>query len=174
MTRIPRILLLPALILISTFSLAAAPLAEIPDQPFEPAPLEDFPDNPENPQRRPEDIQSMKIAFFTEHLKLSPEESAKFWPIYNQYWEERRKIGHTRRDLYKTIRDNKAGDAQVKELLSVMDAERKATATYIEKFKQVIPVDKAIKVFVVDEDFKNFLLRRAASANNGGENQPRR
>lgn len=116
---------------------------------------------------RGEEIRNMKIAFFTEALQLTPEQSAKFWPVYNQYWSELRKIGHNRRTLHKTIKESKTGDAQLKELLSIMDAERKATATYIEKFKEVLPEDKIGKVFVADEDFKNYLIRRATQANQG-------
>jgi len=32
-----------------------------------------------------ERIQSLKIAIFTEELKLSATEAQKFWPIYNEY-----------------------------------------------------------------------------------------
>lgn len=124
------------------------------------------PDGPEGPQGKPghgEEIRNMKIAFFTDALHLSPEQSQKFWPVYNQYWDARREVGKKRRDLYKVIRDGKAGEQQLKELLGVMDAERKVTADYIVKFRQVLPAATAAKVFVADEDFKNFLIRRATS-----------
>ncbi len=121
---------------------------------------------PDGPQGKPghgEEIRSMKIAFFTDVLQLSPEQSQKFWPVYNQYWDARHEVGKKRRDLYKVIRDGKAGEQQLKELLDVMDAERKVTADYIVKFRQVLPTATAAKVFVADEDFKNFLIRRATS-----------
>ncbi|MCC8062709.1 MAG: periplasmic heavy metal sensor [Rikenellaceae bacterium] len=124
------------------------------------------PDGPEGPQGKPghgEEIRNMKIAFFTDALQLSPEQSQKFWPVYNQYWDARREVGKKRRDLYKVIRDGKAGEQQLKELLGVMDTERKVTADYIVKFRQVLPAATAAKVFVADEDFKNFLIRRATS-----------
>lgn len=114
-----------------------------------------------------EEIRNMKIAFFTEALQLTPEQSAKFWPVYNQYWGELRKIGHNRRTLYKTIREGKPGESQQKELLSIMDAERKVTDTYIGKFKEVLPDDKVAKIFVADEDFKNYLIRRATQGGQG-------
>jgi hypothetical protein len=40
-----------------------------------------------DPERR-EQIESMKIAFLTKRLDLTPEEAKKFWPVYNQYSEE--------------------------------------------------------------------------------------
>lgn len=125
------------------------------------------PDGPEGPRypqggsQHAQDIRSMKIAFFSDALQLSPEQSQKFWPVYNEYWSAKREIGKKRRDLYQVIRDGKAGEQQFSELLSVMDAERKVTADYMLKFKQILPANKAAKVFVADEDFKNFLIRRA-------------
>lgn len=122
------------------------------------------PEGPRYPQggsQHAQDIRSMKIAFFSDALQLTPEQSQKFWPVYNEYWGAKREIGKKRRDLYQVIRDGKAGEQQFKDLLSVMDAERKVTADYIVKFKQILPGNKAAKVFVADEDFKNFLIRRA-------------
>lgn len=124
------------------------------------------PEGPGEPQGKPghgEEIRNMKIAFFTDALQLTPEQSQKFWPVYNQYWDARREVGKKRRALYNVIRDGKAGEQQFKELLGVMDAERKVTADYIVKFRQILPAATAAKVFVADEDFKNFLIRRATS-----------
>ena len=35
-------------------------------------------------------IEALKVAFITKRLNLSPEESQKFWPIYNQYEAEKK------------------------------------------------------------------------------------
>lgn len=125
------------------------------------------PENPEGPRypqgnsQHAQDIRSLKIAFFSDALQLSPEQSQKFWPVYNEYWGAKREIGKKRRDLYQIIRDGRGGEQQFKDLLAVMDAERKVTADYIVRFRRILPADKAAKVFVADEDFKNFLIRRA-------------
>ncbi|MBR3304118.1 MAG: hypothetical protein IKI67_08070, partial [Bacteroidales bacterium] len=34
-------------------------------------------------QQQKEEIETMKIAFFTKQLALTPEESMRFWPLYN-------------------------------------------------------------------------------------------
>jgi len=45
------------------------------------------------PDARNEDaIESIKIAFLTKQLELTPEEAQKFWPIYNQYAAELKKM----------------------------------------------------------------------------------
>lgn len=112
---------------------------------------------------RGEEIRNMKIAFITEALELSPAESEKFWPQYNQYWSERREIGHRRRDLFKKIKEGRATDAELKGYVSIMDAEKRLVEKYIIEFKKVIPVEKVARLFVADEDFKNYLLRKTAA-----------
>lgn len=124
---------------------------------------------PTTPQAQPapkkgghgSEIRSMKIAFITEALQLTPEESQAFWPVYNAYWQARQEVSKQRRALFKGIREGNAGEQQCKELLAVMDRERKVTADYMAKFCQILPTNKALRVFVADEDFKNFLVRRA-------------
>ena len=37
-------------------------------------------------------LESLKIAFLTKQLNLTPEEAQKFWPVYNQYTQELRKM----------------------------------------------------------------------------------
>ena len=37
-------------------------------------------------------IRALKVAFITDKLKLTPEESEKFWPVYNQYEAEQKRI----------------------------------------------------------------------------------
>lgn len=37
-------------------------------------------------------IEVLKVAYFTKHLSLSTEEAEKFWPLYNSYTSEVRKL----------------------------------------------------------------------------------
>lgn len=112
--------------------------------------------------QRMQEIRNMKIAFMAEAIGLTPEESQKFWPQYNQYWSERRTIGHRRRDLFKTIKDGQPSEAELKEYVSIMDADKRLVEKYIVEFKKILPVGKVAKVFVADENFKNQLLKMAA------------
>ena len=43
-----------------------------------------------NPQRVQEKIESQRVAFLTQKLDLTPEESAAFWPIYNDFKKAQR------------------------------------------------------------------------------------
>ena len=39
-----------------------------------------------------ERIEAMKVTFITDHLKLTPEEAQQFWPVFNQFEEERKAL----------------------------------------------------------------------------------
>ncbi|CDN32484.1 hypothetical protein BN938_2414 [Mucinivorans hirudinis] len=112
-------------------------------------------------QRMSEEIQSMKIAFMTDFLKLTPTESEKFWPLYNRYWGERMKIVHDKRVLYKKIEENVATEAEIESLIKLNDAEIRIIAKYAEEVSKALSADKAAKMFVADEKFKSTLLKRA-------------
>ncbi|MES2777639.1 MAG: hypothetical protein V4722_25905 [Bacteroidota bacterium] len=57
------------------------------------------------PEERNEDaIESLKIAFLTKQLELTPEEAQKFWPVYNQYTTE----------LKKTRKEHNGNDGELK------------------------------------------------------------
>jgi hypothetical protein len=45
----------------------------------------------EKMQEKKEQVKSMKIAFITNELKLTPDEAAKFWPLFNEF-EEKQKV----------------------------------------------------------------------------------
>ncbi|MEO7312752.1 MAG: hypothetical protein ABIX01_20380 [Chitinophagaceae bacterium] len=43
-------------------------------------------------------IETLKIAFLTKQLNLTPEEAQQFWPVYNQYSQERKKLHRESKD----------------------------------------------------------------------------
>ena len=47
-------------------------------------------------EKKQQDIESLKVAFISRELELTPEEAQKFWPLYNQYSKE----------LKVTVKDN--------------------------------------------------------------------
>lgn len=115
------------------------------------------------PQEHPphaDEIRELKIGYFSDALQLTPEQSQRFWPVYNEYWSARRELGKKRFAAHRAIREGRDADRQFEALLNLMDAERKLTADYATKFRQILPSDKAVRIFVIDEDFKTFLIRK--------------
>ena len=95
-------------------------------------------------------------ATVAENMFFTSEEAEKFWPVYNEYREEARKVGDMR---VKVIRDLAAefetlDDARAEELLrQVLDfqADRvKLRKSYVKKFNKVIPAKKTVRFFQID------------------------
>ncbi|MEQ8217775.1 MAG: hypothetical protein RIM68_04030 [Arenibacter sp.] len=111
-------------------------------------------------------IKSLKVAFITERLNLTPKEAQSFWPIYNEHQsekeglfkEERFEIGSEIKNL------DGLSDAQASELLARMqkleEEKYKMEKSYIEKISKTISAKKTILLMRSEEDFKRQLIKQ--------------
>lgn len=104
-------------------------------------------------------IESLKIAFFTRELDLSPEESQKFWPVYNE-WQEKQDA--LKEDMHpgKPLRDlsDKEMDALFQKRLAQIEQEAALHRDYLLKLRQVLPLRKLIHLPAAERDFKRRLM----------------
>jgi hypothetical protein len=113
-----------------------------------------------------EDIESMKIAYLTKKLDLTPDEAKKFWPVFNQFSDELKNVRSNRR---KTGRDAKEDfdNLSDKELEKIVDGdiamrqqELDVIKKYNSQFKQVLPMKKVAALYRAEDDFKRELLEK--------------
>lgn len=107
-----------------------------------------------------EQIESLKIAYLTKKLELSPEEAQGFWPIYNEYAKKKKALRVARKERHniQNVNDEQANeliDAMLEDKQKELDIER----TYVNQFKQVLAPQKVIKLFVLERRFKEEMLR---------------
>lgn len=113
-----------------------------------------------------QEIKSQKIAFFTDKIGLTSEEAQIFWPIYNDYWAKKNKIISDRKQKMTYFAENidKLNNAEMikyadqyihyeMELAELLDE-------YHIKFKKILPIEKVMKIYLADYEFKAYLLRR--------------
>jgi len=119
-------------------------------------------------QRRSEEemrkIQDAKVAIITNRLSLTPEQSAGFWPVYNEYSQKRRDIHRSQR---KIINDKKAEgktDDQVlnnlKEVQDLRQQELDLDKEYQNRFLKVISANQVIELYKAERTFNDMLLQR--------------
>jgi hypothetical protein len=96
-----------------------------------------------------EKIQSLKIAFITQKLQLTPVEAQKFWPIYNEYDNEIRGI-----EL--SSDPNPLGKEE-----KLLDVRKK----YLGEFEKILGPDKTNRLFNAERDFRGILIRRLQNRN---------
>ncbi|MDN3586807.1 hypothetical protein QWY86_09025 [Pedobacter aquatilis] len=115
-----------------------------------------------------EEIESLKIAFFTKKLDLSADEAKVFWPIYNDMQAEQNSLRKERFQKMISFRkvdeiDN-LSDAQVQSLITSefdfrqrdLNLEKK----YYYKLKSALPIKTVGKYYRAQEAFKRELLNR--------------
>ncbi|MEO8588680.1 MAG: hypothetical protein ABI432_04875 [Flavobacteriales bacterium] len=143
-------------------------------------------DMPPPSEERMKEIKAQKSAYLTTKLSLTPEQAQTFWPIYNQFDEEREAVRREMRDLIKGARKNGAAmtEAQASELLEKGIASRQRELdlekAYTERFKKNIGAVKTVELHKAERDFNKEVLRRYRERMEerkgapGGERQPGR
>lgn len=111
-------------------------------------------------ERAQEKIRAYKIAFFTEKLQLTPEESKDFWPLYNQFESEREAI-REKFDLkgkkIELMSDSELEDFIHKQL-EMEEAQVKLKRDYTNRFMDVLPIRKVAMLQRTELQFKRVLL----------------
>jgi hypothetical protein len=118
-----------------------------------------------------EQIQSEKIAFFTEKIGLTLEEAEKFWPVYNEYWNKKNKLMKERKESMNYY--IKHSDSMTKnELENIADKyvnyrkeKGELLEEYHKKFKEILPIEKVMRIYMADYDFKSYLLNKLKEGN---------
>lgn len=127
-----------------------------------------------NPKGKQERVEALKIAFITERLKLTPEEAKVFWPVYNKYTEELKKLREsTKGKLAEEFGElPNMSDAEAEKMLNEMVSYKVAEAELIKKyageFKKVLPVKKVILLFKAENDFKRRVIEELMNRRGGG------
>lgn len=116
-----------------------------------------------------QEIESQKIAYFTQELELTPDEAQKFWPIYNAQGKERHEARkatlHSLRLLTNALEsESEISDKDIETLVNSyqdkFNAENKLFNKNYEEIKKILPLKKAAKIFNAEEKFRVVLIRQ--------------
>jgi hypothetical protein len=109
-------------------------------------------------------VNSYKIAFFTRKLNLSPNEAEKFWPVYNEYDNNRMKLQQERAETMRLVNQNemKMSDDELTKaadkLIALQVEEALLTESLHKKLKTILPPVKVLRVYQAENMFRNQLL----------------
>jgi hypothetical protein len=88
--------------------------------------------------------EAIQVNYFTNELKLSPDEATKFWPVFNSYKEELRRARIEK------------GDDELAFEERVLGIRKK----YKPEFKKVLNNDQRVNgVFIADKNFREILRK---------------
>lgn len=115
------------------------------------------------------DVQTQKKAIITETMDFTEEEAAVFWPVYNDYANELRKISDEKIALIKdyTANFDNITDEKAKEIMdksfSVEEKTTKLKKKYYKRLSKVLPATRATRFFQLENQLINLLNLQAAS-----------
>jgi hypothetical protein len=102
------------------------------------------------------DLRSQKAALITELVPFTPDEDAKFWPIYRDYEAELAKINTDRMNLiseyaeqYETLTDPQA-DQLARRALDLESRRNALVASYYDRLTKALPAKTAVQVLQVE------------------------
>lgn len=117
--------------------------------------------HPVNPQ-----IKTLKVGFITEQLRLTPKEAETFWPLYNQYEEQRdglRKKEHLELSAQSKRAENMspaAASALLEAFLELQKEKYKVEKDFILDISNVISPQKTLLLLAAEKAFKKELLEQ--------------
>lgn len=106
-------------------------------------------------------VESVRVSFITDKVKLTPAQSAKFWPVYNQYTSELRSV---RRNYQSSINKNKPNltpeqarneiDASLDYQQDIVDLKKK----YKDRLLNIISPQQLMQLYSAEQEFKKTLV----------------
>lgn len=114
-------------------------------------------------QFSPTEYWNQQKAFFTERAGLTEDEANAFFPLYNELQQKKRELNRETRRIMRqeggtaTSEEQslKAIDAIAETNIKIAELEKE----YLQKFKQVLPASKILKVQSAEEQFNSQILK---------------
>lgn len=119
-------------------------------------------------RKKKEQIKSLKVAFITNELALTPDEATKFWPLYNAFEENQQEIKKQKLKGYLDRMDDdsidKLTDKEAGTILAQMESSEEelyqAKKKFVTSLKSVISPIKILKLKKAEENFNRKLLQQ--------------
>ena len=116
-----------------------------------------------------EKVESMRIAFLTQKLDLTPDEAQKFWPVYNEFHKKKEELNKKKREdnMNKKANFDSLSDKQIEAMVDNEMAFRQKNLDlekeYHGKFKSVLPIRKVAKLYRAEDMFAHHLLEQLSN-----------
>ena len=139
--------------------------------------LAQTPQSPQTPQSqkelREDRMQALRVAFYVEELSMTPEESALFWPAWNEEEEKIKAHGDAVRAIETQLKSTES-DAEAAELIQELKQLQRAGLELrhqaIDRIAAFIGYRRAGMIKQVEREFRTRVMKRrmkGSESNNG-------
>jgi hypothetical protein len=114
-------------------------------------------------QDRKESVEAAKMAFLTDKMGLTPEQSQKFWPLYNEYEAKRRDLVKAYRSGYRQNVDElseQEAKSRLDSMFNTQEKELELEKEYVARYLRVISPNQVIKLYRSEREFTKLLLKK--------------
>ncbi len=116
------------------------------------------------PQRlTPEEFRAKHEAFITEKAKLTPQEAAKFFPLYFELQEKKKELNKEPHQLFPQGKKGELSEEECEKILRAVADSKIETAQlekkYLDKFKEILTYKKILQVQRAETYFYRELLK---------------
>lgn len=114
-----------------------------------------------------EKIRAIKVGFITDRLHLNSDQSAKFWPVYDAYQQERRTMRRATLDKYQAAHQGATRDQARASLEGDLDYQAKELELkrkYKDRLLQVISSQQLNQLYEAEREFKKLLVDQLKNA----------
>ncbi len=123
-------------------------------------------------------IEARKIALITQRLELTPEQAAKFWPIYQELSQKQRDIRSDFQQQRRNFDPKTASEEEMKKMidlgLKVKERQLNLEREYSERMRQVITNRQMVNLRRAEEEFRQRLLERIQKQRQNAQQQRQR
>lgn len=108
-------------------------------------------------------MEAAKVAFLTDKIGLTAEQSQKFWPIYNEYESKRRELVKAYRSGYREDVDQlseQEAKARIDGMFNMREKELELEKEYVSRYQRVITTNQIIKLYRSEREFTKLLLKK--------------
>ena len=114
-------------------------------------------------------IRALKIAYLTEKLNLTTTEAEKFWPVYNQYNEQKRELlNFEKKEIKQKIKEgydinsitNEDAEVILKEIHLLREKKFKNKIDLDNALLKILPPNKILLLEISEHEFHRTLMRK--------------
>ncbi|MBS1644304.1 MAG: hypothetical protein JST36_04635 [Bacteroidetes bacterium] len=117
-----------------------------------------------------ERIHAIKVGFITDRLNLSSEQATQFWPVYNQYENDKtaaRRAFHQKYQQAKTTDKLNDPEQFIDDNLDYQQQLLDLNKSYKAAFLKVISAQQLARLYEAERDFKKMLLQQLRNRRGG-------
>jgi hypothetical protein len=122
------------------------------------------PNDAETLEKKKEKIEAMKVAYLTNELELTVEESQAFWPVYNELQDKEIELRSNQLKTFKNLEDDVMSDEAIEKMIySMADAGiniAELRKSYLDDFIKVIGANKTAQLMRAEKEFGRRMMVR--------------